>query len=344
MSGVTLAKQMAWTVAQAQNLSFNDSRVFVKNCYSGSRAINDPDIKAFLSALPAITDLIYQHHSIAHFEHNFSDWLYTHSTNSIKGLEHFEPDISQGATQGFDSFYLRHQQKRITFFQGEYFYHPLTAQYLNLPSKCISSIAELKFGDVLAISVPFCDTGNSVDDLESILYHCDLHNIPVLLDCAYWTISSGIHLNLNHECIDTVMFSLSKTFPVAHARIGMRYTRVGMIDGQKLHSQINYSNRLSATIGQYIISNFESDYIVRKYQPVQHRICNALTITPSQSVIFADGDSSWQEFGRKGLLEVYKYNTDYRLFKNRICITPLLENTKLVEQVLAKVDESQYQI
>ena len=136
------------------------------------------------------------------------------------------------------------------------------------------------------------------------------------------------------------MFSLSKTFPVAHARIGMRYTRPGMIDGQKLHSQINYSNRLSATIGQHIISNFKSDYIVQKYQPMQDRICNALNITPSQSVIFADGDSSWQEFGRKGLLEVYKYNTDYRLFKNRICITHLLENAELVDQVLERVNES----
>lgn len=340
MGSIVLAKQIAWTIAHNQNLTFENSRVFVKNCYSGSRAINDPDVKTFLNTLPPITDLIYQHHCIKTFEHDFGNWLHTHKTNSIQGLENFEPDISQGATQGFDSFYLRHQQKRIAFFQGEYFYHPLTAQYLNLPSKCVSSVIELNSNDVLAISVPFCDTGNTVDDLESILNYCDLHGIHVLLDCAYWTISSGMHLNLNHECIDTVMFSLSKTFPVAHARIGVRYTRRGMIDGQKLHSQINYSNRLSATIGQHIISNFNSDYIVCKYKSTQDKICNALNITPSQSVIFADGDSNWHEFGRKSLLEVYKYHTDYRLFKNRICITHLLENTNLVDRVLESANES----
>lgn len=334
MVSIALGKQLAWIVAQKNNLSFKQSRDFVKNFYSGSRAIADQTVKAELDNVSSVTDIIYQHDIVKTFEQSFAGWLTAQSSNFLYGLENFEADISQGATQGFDSFYLRHQQKRIAFFQGEYFYHPLTAQYLKIPSVCIHSCKELLPGDILAISVPFCDTGNSVEDLESILTHCDQHNIPVLLDCAYWTISSGLQLNLNHSCIDTIMFSLSKTFPVAHARIGMRYTRPGLRDGQKLHSQINYSNRLSAAIGQQLISKFSSDYIVTKYKTQQLKLCSLLGLVPSQSVIFADGTAEWQEYGRKGLLETYNYDTDYRLFKNRICLTQLLENNNILQQVL----------
>ena len=145
-----LGKQLAWVVAQKNNLSFTQSRDFVKNFYSGSRAIADQSVKAELDSVSSVTDMMYQHNVVKTFEQSFASWLTTQSSNFLYGLENFEADISQGATQGFDSFYLRHQQKRIAFFQGEYFYHPLTAQYLKIPSVCIHSCKDLLPGDILA--------------------------------------------------------------------------------------------------------------------------------------------------------------------------------------------------
>ena len=222
-------------------------------------------------------------------------------------------------------------------FYGEYFYHTLMAMNLEKPWKFIKNIDELEFGDALVLSVPFCDTGNQVSDINQILTYCDQHTIPVLLDCAYFTISANVSLDLQHDCIDTVVFSLSKTFPIAHARIGMRYTRHKHKDGQKLHSKINYDNRLSAAIGLHLIDQFDSDYVVTYYQTQYNRLTKLLCLQPGNSVIFADGDESWLEYSRKSLLETYGLDLDYKLFRNRICLTQLLENTNLVNTALEQL-------
>jgi aspartate/methionine/tyrosine aminotransferase len=169
-------------------------------------------------------------------------------------------------------------------------------------------------------------------DLEEILNFCDQQGVPVLLDCSYYTIASNINIDLNHSCIDTVAFSLSKTFPIAHARVGMRYTRPTWQDGQKLHKNINYNNRLTAGVGLALIQEYSSDYVVNKYQEHYDYLVDLLGLTPGNSIMFADGDATWLEYGRKGLLETYGLDFDYRLFRNRICLTQLLENIELVKE------------
>jgi hypothetical protein len=136
-----------------------------------------------------------------------------------------------------------------------------------------------------------------------------------------------------------VAFSLSKTFPVAHARVGMRYTRPDHRDGQKLHSSINYDNRITAAVGSAIIEHFSSDWVVDNYQKCYDRLVEILSLTPGDSVLFAEGDVSWQEYGRKSLLETYKLDLDFKLFRNRICLTQLLENIDLVKTCLREAYE-----
>lgn len=337
MNSIELAKQLAWIVTADKVAGFGPIRETVRNFYSGSRAIADPELIAFIKKLPHISDMLYDHNVISTFEQSYSLWLLDHSSNKIFGLDNFEADISQGATQSFDSFYLRYPNKNYKFLQGEYFYHVLTGINLNRSWSFITNWRELKNGDAFILSVPFCDTGNQVLELDEIFDHCSLNNIPVLLDCAYFTIAKDITINLNHSCIDTVAFSLSKTFPVAHARIGMRYTRPTSKDGQKLHSKINYDNRASAAVGLELIRNFSSNFIVNKYQSAYDKFVSLLGLTPGNSIMFADGNEQWTEYGRKSLLEVYDLDLDYRLFKNRICLTQLLENQNLVNYALDKL-------
>ena len=155
-----------------------------------------------------------------------------------------------------------------------------------------------------------------------------------MLDCAYYTIAQGLNINLNFNCIDTITFSLSKTFPIAHARVGMRYTKHKFQDGQKLHSNINYDNRISAGIGLHFINKFPSDYIWLKYKKAYNKFVNALGLKQSQTILFADGDNQWKEYGRRDILQSYGLEDDQNLYHNRICITELLENIKLSEKVL----------
>ena len=114
----------------------------------------------------------------------------------------------------------------------------------------------------------------------------------------------------------------------------MRYTRHKFQDGQKLHSNINYDNRISAGIGLHFINKFPSDYIWLKYKKAYNTFVNALGLKQSQTILFADGDDQWEEFGRRDILQSYGLQDDQSLYHNRICITELLENAELSEKVL----------
>ena len=328
------AKKLGWHVLVNKVLDFHKCRQDMRGFYSRSRAVNDSEMQDHVHTLPKIADMIYNHDIIETFENQFTDWIQNNSINKCNGLKNFQPDISQGATQTFDSFYIRHKDRKLKLFAGEYLYHIVVGNNLNIDWSFISSHDQLTSDDCLVLSVPFCDTGDQPNDLEQILEVCDNKNIPVLLDCAYYTISQGIDIDLNHSCIDTVAFSLSKTFPIAHARVGMRYTKPNISDGQKLHSKINYDNRISAGVGLHFINKFTSDYVYLKHQSFYKEIVDFLSLTPSQTIIFADGNEDWQQYGRRDILGAYGLEQDQSMYKNRVCITELLENKTITRNIM----------
>lgn len=264
------------------------------------------------------------------FELTFSDWLLAHSTNKIHGLEKFVPNFSTGTTQGFDSFYLRHRTKHFRCFVGEYFYHLKTWQANTIEWDFITNDRPIQEGDAVVISAPFCDTGSLHAQHRDLLAQCEELNIPVLIDCCYYPISGNIELDLNYNCIDTICFSLSKAFPVATMRIGMRYTREDIFDGQSLHSSINYNNNICAAIGLKVINTFSSDYIYNTYVDKQKEVCSILPgLTASNCAIFAVGDQTWDQYSRANLLKDYQLTFDPKLFTNRICLNSIYENWDL---------------
>lgn len=321
---------MAWTISLDSKLSFHQARDQVRDFYSGSRSIHDVDVMTYMRSAPDIYTALQDHDIIDRFLAKFDQWVVAHGSNRVDGISNFQSDFSQGTSQAFDSFYNHVWNKRLRFFHGEYFYHVLAMIRSQRAWDWLPDASDIKPGDALVLSVPFCDTGKPVQDLETILQICDRNGVPVLLDCAYWGISQDIKINLNHDCIHTITFSLSKVFPCGHARIGVRYTRPNHDDGQRLHQRIGYNNRLSAALGLHLISKFPADYIPKKYRDTYLTITKILGLSPSHSVIFADGDSNWSAYGRQALLQAYGLDLDAGLWRNRICLTRLLEKSALV--------------
>lgn len=261
------------------------------------------------------------------FENSFSSWLLAHSTNKIKGLEHYVPSFSTGTTQAFDSFYLRHRQRRFRCFVGEYFYHLKNWIANDIEWHFITEQDPISANDAVVISTPFCDTGSEHHQLTALLDSCEQLAVPVLVDSAYYVISGDVELNLDYQCVDTVCFSLSKAFPVAQLRIGLRYTRADIFDGQSLHSSINYNHNLSAYIGLEIMQKFGSDYIANRYRDQQQEICQLLPgLSASKCSIFAVGDNTWDSYSRANLLNEYQLDFSPSLFANRICLNAIYEN------------------
>ena len=230
----------------------------------------------------------------------YLEWIKRHP-NTAKGLDEFKYAVySHGTSEAFDKFYLKNLNRRFRIFRSEYLYHQLAWRNSNLDWKYIDD-ARLEKNDAVIISYPFADTGNKHELMDFILHNCTALGIPVLIDCAYYTISTGLEFDFTHKCITDITFSLSKMFPVAHARIGMRLTREDDDDTLFVYEKANYQNRLGAILGLELIRNFEPDYIVNKYKDTQIKFCNLTNTQPSSTVLFGLGNEQWDNYNRGGI-------------------------------------------
>jgi hypothetical protein len=312
-------KLFSYFLAGYQGHDFFSSRSFADNILQGSRAVATVDIQQeILEDIKQFDYRVPSKEYITSFINNFTDWV------NIKSLSTYDVDFSNGTTQAFDSFYFRHRNKNFKCFVGEYFYHAKTWISNQVTWNFISENTPLTGGDALVLSVPFCDTGNV--QFTDVLNTCEKLNIPVLLDMCYYPLTQGFNIDLDYKCIDTIAFSLSKVFPVALHRIGIRYTKKHIFDGQKLHNYIGYNNLISSHIGQQLIEKHSVDYLFKKYKLKQQEICNYFNIEASQSVIFGIGDHNWHMYNRSNLLKQYQLEFDANMFVNRICLVPILEN------------------
>jgi len=266
--------------------------------FGHSTAVNDSEV---LDVIKTISLENFDNVDINRtFCKEYLEWIKRHP-NTVKGLDEFKYAVySHGTSEAFDKFYFKNLNRRFRIFKSEYLYHQLAWRNSNLDWAYIED-AKLHKNDAVIISYPFADTGNKHEQMDFILHNCTALDIPVLIDCAYYTISSGLEFNFTHKCITDITFSLSKMFPVAHARIGMRLTREDDDDTLFVYEKANYQNRLGAILGLELIRNFEPDYIVNKYKDTQIKFCNLTNTQPSFTVLFGLGNEQWNDYNRGGI-------------------------------------------
>lgn len=334
-----LGKLFAYTLETKKSKNFFEVRGAANNLYIGSKAIADTQSINYLESIIGSANALNgwrQRHWLDIFEHSYLEWLQSSNNNFINGLDQYRPSFSTGTTQSFDNFYLRHRNKKFKCLIGEYFYHLKSWISNNIQWDFIESPDDLTPGDALVISVPFCDTGNVPGCYTELLSVCEKLHIPVLVDCCYYSISNGLQLDFNYSCIDTVVFGLSKTFSVANLRIGIRYTKHTIVDGQTLHSDINYNHSFSAWVGTLLLRKFSPDYMYNTYKFKQQEICQFFNLTPSQTVIFASGDNTWSTYNRSTMLKEYQLDLDASMFNHRICLNSFYENWDMFKKFKEK--------
>jgi len=263
--------------------------------FTGGRCVKDKDICSILPSM-FITDIDSTIRTT--YIDTYRDWIMNNKLNTIICLDDFKYcDYTNGTSEVFDHFRLKHKDKEFKFYKGEYRYHRLSGNQYQL----ISTADDLKLGDALIISLPFSSTC-TIHKYEETLIKCELLNIPVLVDCALFGTCSGITFNFAYTCIEQVAFSLSKTFPIAQLRVGIRFSRVYESDGISANNKANYINRVGALIGNNLMENFSSNYIYNKYREKQKEICKELDLKLTNCVNFATSTtSSWNYLQRDGL-------------------------------------------
>jgi len=286
--------------------------------YKNARAIVNPILDSVISS--TIFDCARKNDDNIHlkFVETYLKWIKLTSLNTITGIDQF-PILaySNGTTESFDKFYIKHQSKRFRWFKGEYLYHQLSP-HLNwkfLDDEVVSK------NDAVIISLPFSDIGNEHPQMQEVLRQCELLNVPVLIDCAFFGLCGDVHFDFTSPAITDITFSLSKFLPVAHLRIGMRLTKSNCNDLLNVNHTNNYVNKLSAAVGLKLIEEFSPDYNYMSYRHLQEKFCAELNLVPSKSVIF----------GIDTLNQYPKYNRGY--ISNRLCFSSNFHEEKLSNSI-----------
>ena len=261
--------------------------------YGGAWPVPDPDVLEYL-----MTTSINSTHK--EFVNDYFQWFA--NPHNINGIEKFNSlSYCNGTTEAFDKFYHKHMHRKLRFLRGEYFYHQIMAKRFFKQSSYIDDDVLISQDDVVVMSVPFSDTGGVPANYTKIMEACDALNVPVLLDMAYISLAKGLEINVNYKCIDTITTSLSKVFPVAHWRIGMRMQRENIDDTLDAYEMNSYLNTHAVNVGHQLIRQYPADYSYNKFKQQQLSFCNMLNIKPSDSFIFGiDYDNKYPEYSRGG--------------------------------------------
>lgn len=286
-----------------------------KHALKSVRAINDKSVIFFLNNIlknQNLFKILHNDHLQDLFLKEYKKWILSSKLNNLKNLNIFKYScFSQGSSQSFDYFYSKYKNRRFRAFKGDYAYHYVSWRN-NFPGWRYIEDDNLKKNDAVVISLPFSDTGSKHFLMDKIILECEKKNIPVMIDCCYFTMCSGINFNFNKKCIKMVVFSLSKAFPVSRLRIGMRLTKKDDDDPLFFFKKLNFVNKMSIFIGLKLIKKFKFDYLYKKYYSMQKHICKKLDLDPSSMVNIGIGGKKWRKFNRGGKL-------------NRVCLSRYYE-------------------
>ena len=268
---------------------------------TGAKSIPNRLIKNFIMSLNPMKDL-YDLSLGKNFLNEFVEWIQQSDLNQLHNLELFKyRTLTCGTIQIFDHFYLRHIRKRFRIFKGEFMYHKAVLK--NGGSVRFVEDGQLEKNDVLIMSVPFSDFGYQRHDTEEILEKCTKLKIPVLLDLAYYPITKDINLNLEHDCIETIGFSLSKAFYGCEwIRMGIRFQRQSIDDGIDVFNSVEMVNNVSISLSKSLIKEYSVDYNWNKYEKEYKTICKKLNLTETKCVLFGLGGKEYTECNRGGFV------------------------------------------
>ncbi len=236
------------------------------------------------------------------FLQTYKQWMFSTHPEIVGWQDYDQLCFTQGTTESFAHFYLRYKGlKRLRLAKGEYFYNQMMKGLWFKEEFAWLDEDTIRHNDFVLISVPFSDTGAVPDYLEKLLQECDEKNVPVMLDLAYLNLSVNQKIDLRHPCVEYVVSSLSKVFPVELYRIGIRMQRKKLEDQLYVINQkdYNYINLLSAYVGTTLMQKYPADYIYNKYRDKQIAMCDNLNLEPSPCVYFGiDKQKKYQEYNR----------------------------------------------
>lgn len=309
------------------NNEFHEIRSKTYSVFSSGNCIKDSEaIKTIESVNPS--KYLRDPWITKTFEEYFPVWLRGCSRFKFQGLDDFKHGcFAQGSQEYFLNYYIMNRHKRFRVFKGEYWWHMEVWKKLGLNWAYIED-GDLDSNDVVILSFPFARLGDKHPEQENLLDMCDKIGVPVMLDFIYLPNSTydSIDIDLRRSCITSLSFSLSKAFPIATARVAIRFTREKVNDPMQISNDENVSNRVAAGYGYEMMKKLPVDFMVRKYKKEQEHWCHTLGLTPTKVVHFALGEP-YTDIGR---MNQKRFFSEFNDQENRYNLGPLFANKNLL--------------
>jgi|GEM_PF-1885129 len=204
-------------------------------------------------------------------------------------------------------------------------------------------------GDYFYISQPSAIDGNLWTDYDLFMQKSKSADIKVLVDLAYvGVVANPYHIDVSHSHIESVFYSLSKSFGAYYQRIGGVFTRK---ENPLLFGNKWFKNLASLGVGTLLLNNHDVYDLPRKHRWAQDAVINesnakwGTTLQPSDVVLLAHQAASLDEVPDE-LRTVYRRNNKEE-GTLRPCLTPgmdiLINETThktVCEEMLAVIPDS----
>lgn len=221
---------------------------------------------------------------------------------------------------------LQSKTPYIVTLDGEYEGYKAFAQPLGIQvnsyeySLFVRAIPNFPQNTLVILSNPSAVNGNLIKDFDLILHTIayDRPDIQVMIDLTYvgCVPHTNYHIDLNHDCVKYVVFSLSKPFGVYYHRIGGCFSKEE-IPG--LYGNMWFRNLSSLLFGAALMKQYAVDELPKKYLDLAKQ---SLPVDLNHSDVWLLGNL---QTASPELLTKYK---DFLRTEDsiRICLTPLIWN------------------
>jgi hypothetical protein len=342
-----LIRDISWALAQAsavdaldtpgefvwaypKNPGFWEVRSRSHSIFSSGNSIKDAEVIDFVDGLD-LSKHLRNCWIVNQFQDAFPGWIAAGTRYQLHHLDQFQyVGFSQGTQESFLNWYMMHKDKRLRVFRGDYWWHMEIWQKARFNWKYIDDDFDIQPGDACLCSLPFALTGQEHERLKWLIEQCEHQGVDLLLDFIYLPNSNHVvDVDLSADCIKEITFSLSKTFPVQTAKIGVRMLKHKPSDPMQMSNDENICNRLSGGLALSLIQRFPVDYMVTKYLDQQQYWCQRLGLTATGVVHFGLG-SDYTQTGRRRELN---YLSEYNEQQNRYNLGMLYENQSLLKKL-----------
>ena len=212
----------------------------------------------------------------------FHQWIQSSQLNKLEGLSAFpHRDVCVGVTHSLDDLHICYGD-RLVVLEKEYKYHLRIR-----PQIKIKKTEALSEGDVLVISLPFCNSGNIHHEMDSVLEICLKNRIPIHIDSAWFGACRDIYFDYSHPAVQSVSFSLSKGLGLGSHRTGLRYSRERLPGPVTVTNNFKFYIQSSVWIGLKFMQKFNPDYLQNKYADIYKEVCKNLELKPSSTIFVA---------------------------------------------------------